>query len=138
VPELRQVQAAADRARNLTQQILAFSRKQVLEKKVLNLNAEMESIGSMLRRLIGEDIEVKTRLAADLGDVKADPSQIQQVLLNLAVNARDAMPKGGTMTLVTANVVLDAPTAASLPSLQPGEHVVFGSRTPAPECRPRR
>ena len=125
VEELHQVQAAADRARNLTQQILAFSRKQVLEKRVLNLNTEVESMGGMLRRLIGEDIEVRTHLAPDLGAVKADPSQIQQVLLNLAVNARDAMPRGGTMTLMTSNVELDAPTAASLPSLQPGEHVVL-------------
>ncbi len=110
--DLRHVQAAAARARHLTRQILAFSRKQMLETKVVSLNAEVAAIESMLRRLIGEDIAIETQLAPDLVNVMADGGQLQQVLLNLAVNARDAMPKGGTLTIATANV-----TAGAVPGL---------------------
>ena len=102
------VEQAADRAADLTRQLLAFSRKQVLRPAVLDLNAVLSDLGEMLRRLIGEDIALVTALAPALGYVKADPSQIEQVMMNLAANARDAMPHGGRLTLETANVDLDA------------------------------
>jgi signal transduction histidine kinase/ActR/RegA family two-component response regulator len=102
------VEQAADRAADLTRQLLAFSRKQVLRPSVLDLNAVLADLGEMLRRLIGEDIALVTALAPALGYVKADPSQIEQIMMNLAANARDAMPHGGRLTLETANVDLDA------------------------------
>jgi C4-dicarboxylate-specific signal transduction histidine kinase len=94
----------AERAARLTQQLLAFSRKQVLEPKVFDLNGVVAGMTAMLQRLIGEDIELVTTLYPALGGVKADPSQIEQVILNLAVNARDAMPDGGRLTIETARV----------------------------------
>jgi PAS domain S-box-containing protein len=101
-----EIQKAADRAASLTRQLLAYSRKQVLQPRVLDLNAVVAGTEKMLRRLIGADIEVVSVLADNLGPVKADPVQIEQVLMNLAVNARDAMPGGGKLTLQTANVSL--------------------------------
>jgi len=100
---IREVRKAADRAAALTGQLLAFSRKQVLEPAVLDLNAVVAGIEKMLRRLLGEDIELVTRPGPALGRVRADRGQIEQVLLNLAVNARDAMSQGGTLTVETAN-----------------------------------
>jgi two-component system cell cycle sensor histidine kinase/response regulator CckA len=128
VDYLRQVQGATDRARNLTQQILAFSRKQMLETRVINLNAEVSSIESMLRRLIGSDVEIVTHLDPLLGNARADSAQVQQVLLNLVVNARDAMPQGGTLTLQTANIVQDDAAASRRPELPAGEYVMLAVR----------
>jgi signal transduction histidine kinase len=119
------IQKTAGRAADLTQQLLAFSRKQVLQPKVLDLNGLVGSFGSMLRRLIGEDIDLLTVLGPTLAPVTADPGQLEQVLMNLVVNARDAMPGGGRVTLETANVVLDASYAARHPDVQAGPHVLL-------------
>ncbi len=101
--DLEEIRSAATRAGSLTQQLLAFSRRQVLNPKVLDLNTEVESIRRMLTRLIGENIAVVTRLDPGLGQIRADPSQLEQILLNLAINSRDAMPNGGTLSIETAN-----------------------------------
>jgi signal transduction histidine kinase len=94
---INEIQKAAERAATLTRQILAFSRRQVMEMKVLDLNTVLGNLDKMLRRIIGEDIELVTHLADDLGRVKTDPGQIEQVVLNLAVNARDAISSGGKL-----------------------------------------
>jgi two-component system cell cycle sensor histidine kinase/response regulator CckA len=104
---LSEIYKAGQRAAALTQQLLAFSRKLVLEPRVLDLNAVVADVDRMLRRLLGEDIEFSTVLAAGARPVKTDPGQMDQVILNLAINARDAMPKGGKLTIETANVDLD-------------------------------
>ena len=100
---MEEIAAAGRHAETLTRQLLAFSRRQVLQPKVLNLNQVIGDVGRLIRRTIGESIELRTELATDLWLVKADPGQLQQVLLNLAVNARDAMPGGGRLTMTTAN-----------------------------------
>jgi PAS domain S-box-containing protein len=102
-----EIRRASDRAAALTGQLLAFSRRQVLQPRVLDLNATVGDMDMMLRRLIGEDVELVTMLGHDLAPVRADPTQIEQVVINLAVNARDAMPHGGSVTIETANVVVD-------------------------------
>jgi PAS domain S-box-containing protein len=102
-----EIQRAAGRAASLTQQLLAFSRKQILQPRVLDLNSVSRDLEPMLRRLIGDNIQIVTQAGASLGRVKADPGQIEQVLINLSLNARDAMPSGGTLTIETANVELD-------------------------------
>jgi PAS domain S-box-containing protein len=104
---VRGIQTATERAAGLTQQLLAFSRKQVLDPKVIRINTVIQEIEKMLRRLLGEDIELVTNLAKGLGKVLIDPSQLEQVILNLAVNARDAMPTGGRLTIETANVFFE-------------------------------
>jgi PAS domain S-box-containing protein len=101
---ITQMRAAGERAATLTEQLLAFSRKQVLEPEVSNLNGVVRGIEGMLRRLLGADIDIEIELAADLGNVSADPGRLEQVIMNLAVNARDAMPGGGKLTIATANV----------------------------------
>jgi two-component system cell cycle sensor histidine kinase/response regulator CckA len=102
------IRRAAEHAASLTAQLLAFGRRQILQVSVIDLNAVVGNVGAMVRRLVGEDIAVRTHLGSDLGKVKADPVQLQQVILNLAANARDAMPQGGTITIETANAELDA------------------------------
>jgi PAS domain S-box-containing protein len=120
-----EIDSAADRAANLTRQILAFSRRQVMEMQVLDVNTLLRDLDKMLRRVIGEDIELVTLLAADLGRIKTDPGQIEQVVMNLAVNARDAMPNGGKLTIETANVELDQAYARSHISVVAGRYVMF-------------
>jgi len=107
-----EIHKAADRAAGLTRQLLAFSRQQVLQPTVLEVNKLVSDLEKMLRRLLGEDVELGTRLAPTTGRVKADPGQLEQVIMNLAVNARDAMPNGGKLTLETGNVNLDEAYAA--------------------------
>ena len=124
-PELDQIAAAAERAAILTRQLLAFSRRQVLQPRVLQLNDVVEGLTPMLSRLIGEDVELVATLAPSLGPVHADPSQLEQVLVNLAVNARDAMPKGGLLTIRTANVELDDEYVAQHTDAVVGPHVML-------------
>ena len=109
----------------MTHQLLAFSRRQVLQPKVINLNALVPDIEKMLRRLIGEDILLATVLHPHLGNVRADPGQLEQVIVNLAVNARDAMPDGGRLTIETRNVELDEVYATDHPSVKPGHYVML-------------
>ncbi len=122
---LREVLAAGARAAALTQQLLTFSRKQLIQPVVLNVNDIVSDIERMLRRLIGEDIRLVTKLARDLGKVKADGGQLQQVIMNLAVNARDAMPNGGSLLLETANVTFDEQYATLHPEVQTGEYAML-------------
>lgn len=123
--ELNEIQKAAERAAGLTRQLLAFSRKQSLSLKVLNLNTIMAEIEKMLVRLIGEHIDLQTFPHESLGQIKADPGQVEQVILNLAVNARDAMPDGGKLTLETANVDLDASFSQQRYGLRAGRWVML-------------
>jgi two-component system, cell cycle sensor histidine kinase and response regulator CckA len=120
-----QIKSAANRAAGITRQLLAFSRKQVLSPRVINLNDVALNLDSLLRRLIGEDIEVMTVPANDLGSVKADPGQIEQVIMNLALNSRDAMPTGGKLTLETANATLDETYARQHQPVIPGRYVML-------------
>jgi PAS domain S-box-containing protein len=120
-----QVLKAAQRAAGLTQQLLAFSRKQVLTPKILDLNLVVADMEEMLKRLIREDITLATRLAPALGTMKVDPTQIEQVIVNLAVNARDAMAEGGTLTIETRSVYLDHGYARSHPGASTGPHVLL-------------
>jgi len=128
-PELRgpaqEIANAAKRATSLTRQLLAFSRKQMLEPRVLDLNAVVSEHLKMLQRMIGEDVELIMAPGGDLGSVKADPSQIEQVIMNLAVNARDAMPEGGKLAIETANVSLDESYARLHAPVEPGEYVML-------------
>jgi two-component system, cell cycle sensor histidine kinase and response regulator CckA len=121
----QEIEKAGQRAVSLTRQLLAFSRQQVLEPVVLNLNTLVSDMEKMLPRLIGEDIALKLDLDASLSQVKADPSQIEQVLLNLAVNSRDAMPDGGKLLIQTANVDLDTAYTYSHPGSRPGSYVML-------------
>jgi signal transduction histidine kinase/ActR/RegA family two-component response regulator len=123
--ELTQVERAAERAAGLTRQLLAFSRQQVLQPVVLDVNRVIGDVDRMLRRLIGADVDLRTVPAVDLGRVRADPGQLEQVLMNLAVNARDAMPEGGKLTIETANVVLDLDAVDGRPDLAPGAYVLL-------------
>ena len=121
----KQIKSAADRAAGITRQLLAFSRKQVLSPRIINLNDTMMNLDSLLRRLIGEDIQVLTVPDNDLGSVKADPGQIEQVIMNLALNARDAMPNGGKLTIETANAQLDSAYASEHQPIAPGRYVML-------------
>jgi len=121
----QEIANAANRATALTRQLLAFSRKQMLTPKVLDLNVVVAENFKMLTRLIGEHIELVMVPGKDLGATKADPGQIEQVIMNLAVNARDAMPRGGKLTIETANVSLDESYARLHPPVEPGEYVML-------------
>src|SRR5213593_3881405 len=123
--DTQEIVKAAQRAAALTGQLLAFSRKQVLQPSVLDLNAVVAHMDKMLRRLIGEDIELRTVLRPDLGAVKADVGQLEQVIMNLAVNARDAMPQGGKLTIETANADLDEAYAREHATVHPGAYVML-------------
>ena len=123
--ELREIRQAARRAADLTRQLLAFSRQQVLAPRVTDLNEIVGAMDAMLTRLIGEDIEVCTHLARDLGAVLVDPSQVEQVVMNLVVNARDAMPKGGKLTIETKNIELDSSYAEEHPGVTAGWHAMI-------------
>ena len=123
--DIEQIQKAGDRAALLTRQLLAFSRKQVLQPKVLDLNAVVAGAENLLQRLIGEDVELLVVLNPKLGRIKADPGQIEQIIMNLAVNARDAMPRGGKLTVETSNIELDEKYAAQHPSTLPGPHAMI-------------
>ena len=122
---VQEIANAAQRATSLTRQLLAFSRKQMLAPKVLDLNSIVSQNLKMLTRIIGEDIELDMRAGAEIGAVKADPSQIEQVIMNLAVNARDAMPQGGKLTIETANFTCDDDYARLHAPLQTGEYVML-------------
>jgi two-component system cell cycle sensor histidine kinase/response regulator CckA len=119
---LEEVQKAAERAASLTRQLLAFSRRLILRPVVLNLNAVVADTQKLLERLIGEDIALLTDLEPALGFVKVDPGQVEQILMNLAVNARDAMPRGGALKIHTSNVVLEATRVESHPGTRPGAY----------------
>ncbi len=122
--KILELKKAGDRAALLTRQLLAFSRKQVLAPRVLNLNSVVENLQKMIQRLIGEDIEFATIPRTPLNRVKADPGQVEQIIMNLVVNARDAMPKGGRLTIETANVEFDAEYARSHVPSVPGYYVM--------------
>lgn len=123
-PSVDEILKAGKRAASLTRQLLAFSRQQVLAPKVIDLNSAVSDMGKLLRRVIGEDIELVTVLAQDLGRIKADQGQLEQVVLNLAVNARDAMPQGGKLTISTENFVMDQAFVRRYAyPVQPGRYV---------------
>ena len=122
---VQEIKKAGQRAASLTRQLLAFSRQQVLEPKILYLNAVVSNVQKMLERVIGENIELESALEPQLGHIRADQGQIEQVILNLAVNARDAMPHGGRLTILTANVDLDEDYARLHPPQIPGRYVLL-------------
>jgi nitrogen-specific signal transduction histidine kinase/CheY-like chemotaxis protein len=123
--DLEEIRKAARRAAALTRQLLAFSRKQVLEPRIIDINGVVMNLDKMLRSLISENIELKTVLADNLAAARADPNQIEQVIMNLAINARDAMPDGGTVTIETRNATLDDAYAAKHVSVIAGEYVML-------------
>jgi len=123
--EVLEIKRSTDRAMSLTRQLLAFSRRQILQPKVLDLNEVVADMDRMLRRLIRVDIEFISALEPALGNVEADRGQLEQVIMNLAVNARDAMPRAGQMTIETQNVDVDAAYAEVRPPMQPGRYVVL-------------
>jgi two-component system cell cycle sensor histidine kinase/response regulator CckA len=123
--EIREIRRAVDRAVSLTGRLLAFSRKQTLQPRVIDLNMVVRSTEDMFGRLIGEHIEFSTDLAPDLGSVRADPGQIEQVCMNLIINAREAMPRGGSLVVRTANVEVDARTTGAFEDVKPGSYVML-------------
>jgi len=123
--DVREIIAAADRAAGLTRQLLAFSRKQVMQPRVININVVINDLENMLRRLIGEDIELKTSLDPRVARINADPGQLEQVLMNLIVNARDAMPEGGRLSISTSNSALSAETTEGALHAAHGDYVML-------------
>jgi two-component system cell cycle sensor histidine kinase/response regulator CckA len=123
--KIQQIDRSADRAASLTRQLLAFSRMQVLQPRAMNLNTVVEEMGKLLPRLIGEDIDLVINMTADLGTIRADASQMEQVIMNLAVNARDAMPGGGRLRIETSNAELDRSYTATHPAIQAGRYVLL-------------
>jgi len=123
--DVAEIEKAGLRAASLTRQLLAFSRKQMLEMKILDINSVIADMGPMLGRLIGEDVTLQTDLDPHLGTVKADSSHIQQVVMNLTVNARDAMPGGGQLTIETKNITLDASYAKTHAEAESGDYVML-------------
>jgi PAS domain S-box-containing protein len=123
--EIVEIHKAGERAGTLTHQLLAFSRRQVLKPKMLRMNEVVENLGKMLQRLIGEDIDFAMESQEDLWTVRADPSQIEQILMNLCVNARDAMPSGGKLVVSTANVTLEAPLVERELTIPPGRYATL-------------
>jgi PAS domain S-box-containing protein len=122
---IEDIKKAGDQATSLTRQLLAFSRRQVLQPKILSLNFVISELEKMLRRLVGEHIDLQTELKLDLDHVSADPGQIEQTIMNLVVNARDAMPQGGTLTIETANVYLDEEFASQHVGVRPGSYAML-------------
>jgi CheY-like chemotaxis protein len=123
--DLDEITKAGEGAASLTRQLLAFSRQQILQPRILDLNAVVGGVAKMLRRLVGEDVELNVAAGAGLGTVNADPGQIEQVVMNLVVNARDAMPDGGKLTVETSNVELDTTYAADHPGVEAGAYVML-------------
>jgi signal transduction histidine kinase/CheY-like chemotaxis protein len=121
--DVEQIQRAAERATELTHQLLAFARREVVQPRVLKLNDAVSDVEELLRRTLGEDMELITHLSDDLWPILADPGQIEQILVNLAINARDAMPGGGTLSIGTANVAVDAESVAGGSPVRPGRYV---------------
>jgi PAS domain S-box-containing protein len=119
----KQISLAAERAANLTRQLLMFSRKQIMQPQLLNLNEVVTNLGKMLRALIGEQVTIKRQLMDELPPVNADPGMMEQILVNLAVNARDAMPRGGTLTIGTAFIEIDDGYVQRHPEAKPGDHI---------------
>jgi two-component system cell cycle sensor histidine kinase/response regulator CckA len=122
---LSEIMKAAQRASSLTKQLLAFGRRQIISPRVLDLNASLTEMSSMLKRLIGEDIQLSTVLAPELGHVRMDPGQVEQVIVNLILNARDAMPSGGKIVIETVNVDLDASYSKTHFAIRPGAYVLL-------------
>jgi signal transduction histidine kinase/FixJ family two-component response regulator len=122
---LEEIVRASERAASLTRQLLAFSRKQVMQPKVFDVNSVVTELEKMLQRMIGEDIELRVNLQPDLANIKADPVQLEQVIMNLVVNARDAMPKGGKLSIETSNIYLDQTYANDHMSVEPGKYVML-------------
>ena len=123
--DVMEIRRSAERAAALTRQLLAFSRKQMMQPRVLNLNEVIESLRKLLERLVGEDIILTIDVGADLWNVRADPGQIEQVLMNLVANARDAMPEGGRLTITTANVAIDEEDRRNRPGLRAGTYATI-------------
>ena len=125
VRKVELIDRAADRAASLTRQLLAFSRMQVLQPRVINLNKIVEDMGKLIPRLLGEDVDLVVRTSPDLGAIRADASQMEQVIMNLAVNARDAMPGGGRLVIETSNTELDRSYANARPVVTPGPYILL-------------
>ena len=123
--DVERIEDASERASTLVRQLLAFSRRQVLQPKLLDLNSIVMGLDKLLRRLMDEDITMSTMPGPNIGTIKADPGQMEQVIMNLVVNARDAMPKGGRLTVETANVDLDAAYASDHATVKPGQYVML-------------